>query len=167
MITYIVSSIGFFIALMLQYGIFSRWTLLSGSADIVLLFIVALCLHSNVKRLWVQVLIFGAIVGAISAIPFYFIMAFYFAIFLAAQLIRKRIMQTPLLSMYLLTFIATLAWHALNIAYLFIKRIPFDLSTALFEIMLPGLLLNILVSIVIHAIVQEGNRMITPKGAEV
>ena len=76
-------------------------------------------------------------------------------------------MQTPLLSMYLLTFIATLAWHALNIAYLFIKRIPFDLSTALFEIMLPGLLLNILVSIVIHAIVQEGNRMITPKGAEV
>lgn len=166
MISYIVSSIGFFIVLMLQYGIFSRWTLLSGSADIVLLFIIALCLISNAKRLWVLVLIFGAIVGAISALPFYLPVGFYFAVYLAAQQIRKRIMQSPLLSMYLLTFVASIGWHILNISFLFIKRIPFKMDTALFEIMLPGLLLNILISIIVHAIVQESSRVITPKGVE-
>ena len=155
------------IALMLQYGIFSRWTLLSGSADIVLLFIIALCLNSDTKRLWILILIFGAIVGAISALPFYVPLLFYFAVFLAAQQIRKRILQTPLLSMYLLTFIATLAWHGINIAFIFIKRVPFDLSTALFEIFLPSVLLNILLSMLIHSIVQESSRLITPRGAEV
>lgn len=167
MINVIVSSLGFLIALMLQYGILSRWTLLSGSTDIVMLFIIALSLSSDSKRLWLQVLIFGAIVGAISALPFYVPIAFYFGIYLLAKQIRKRIMQSPLLSMYLLTFVGTLLWHGINIALLFIRRAPFDLSTALFDIMLPSMLLNILVSIVIHAIVQEGNRMLTPKGAAI
>lgn len=166
MIEYVLSSLGFMIALMLQYGIFSRWTLLSGCADLVLLFIIALCLNSDAKRLWIMILIFGAFVGTISALPFFVPLLFYFAVFLSAQEIRKRIMQTPLLSMYLLTFVATLAWHGINIALLFIKRVPFDLSTALFEILLPSVLLNILLSMLIHAIVQEANRMITPKGAE-
>lgn len=152
---------------MLQYGIFSRWTLLSGSVDILMLFVIALCLNSNAKRLWLQVLIFGAIVGAISALPFYAPIVYYLAVYLGAQLIRKRIMQSPLISMYLLTFLATLAWHVMNIGLLFIKRVPFDISTAMFEILLPSMLLNILAAIIIHALVQEGTRIFTPKGAEV
>ena len=167
MIVYLFSSLGFFIALMLQYGIFSRWTLLSGSLDILMLFVIALCLNSNAKRLWLQVLIFGAIVGAISALPFYAPIVYYLAVYLGAQLIRKRIMQSPLISMYLLTFLATLAWHAMNIALLFIKRVPFSLSTAMFEILLPSMLLNILAAIIMHALVQEGTRIFTPKGAEI
>ncbi len=167
MIVYLFSSLGFFIALMLQYGIFSRWTLLSGSVDILMLFVIALCLNSNAKRLWLQVLIFGAIVGAISALPFYAPIVYYLAVYLGAQLIRKGIMQSPLISMYLLTFLATLAWHVMNIGLLFIKRVPFDISTAMFEILLPSMLLNILAAIIIHALVQEGTRIFTPKGAEV
>lgn len=165
MITYLFSTLGFLLALMLQYGIFSRLTLLSGSGDILMLYIIALCLNSDAKKLWVLILIFGAIVGAISALPFYVPIIFYGSIYLGAQLIRKRIMQSPLLSMYLLTFIATLGWHAINIALLFIKRVPFGISTAIFEIMLPSTLLNILAAIIIHAIVQEGASWFTPKGA--
>lgn len=166
MLSYLFSSIGFLAALMLQYGIFSRWTLLSGSADLVMLFIVALCLISDLKHLWILILIFGAILGAISAMPFYIIIVFYFAVYLFAQQIKKRIMQSPLLSMYLLTFLATLGWHAINIALLFIKRVSFNLQTAVFELMLPSLLLNILISILMHSIVIESNRLLTPKGAQ-
>ena len=167
MIVYLFSSIGFFITLMLQYGIFSRWTLLSGSVDIILLYIIALCLNSDAKKLWVLVLFFGAVVGAISALPFYAPIVFYMFVYLGAQIIRKRIMQSPLISMYLLTFIATLVWHVLNLAILFVKRVPFDMSKALFEIILPGTLLNILAAIIIHAIVQEGARFFSPKGAAI
>ncbi len=167
MINYLISLIGFLIALMLQYGIFSRWTLLSGSVDILMLYIIALCLTSNAKKLWVLLLFFGVVVGAISALPFYAPIVFYMIIFLIAQLIRKRIMQSPLISMYLLTFIASLGWHIMNIALLFVKRVPFEMSTAVFEIMLPSTLLNILTAIIIHAVVQEGTRILTPKGAEI
>ena len=166
MLSYLFSSIGFLAVLMLQYGIFSRWTLLSGSADLVMLYIIALCIISNLKYLWLLVLIFATILGAVSAMPFFIIVAFYFCIYLFAQQIRKRIMQSSLLSMYLLTFLATLAWHAINVALLFIKRVPFNFQTALFEIMLPSLLLNILISILIHSIVIESNRLLTPKGVQ-
>ena len=167
MIVYIFSALGFLIALMLQYGVFSRWTLLSGSVDILMLFIIALCLNTKTKHIWALVLFFGAVIGAVSALPFYAPIAFYGIVFLSAQLIRKGIMQSPLISMYLLTFIATIGWHLMNIGLLFVKRVPFDLSTAIFEVMLPSTLLNILAAILIHAVVQEGTRMFTPKGAEV
>ena len=85
MIEYLISPVSFLIAVMLQYGIFSRWTLLSGCVDIVLLFIIAFCLHSNAKRLWLIILFFGAIVGTISALPFYIPLAFYFGVFLLTQ----------------------------------------------------------------------------------
>lgn len=166
MIEYLISPVSFLIAVMLQYGIFSRWTLLSGCVDIVLLFIIAFCLHSNAKRLWLIILFFGAIIGTISALPFYIPLAFYFGVYLLTQQFRKRIMQTPLLSMYLSTFISTLTWHGINIAWLFVKRIPFDFSTAFFEILLPSVLLNMLFSFPVHAITQEISRVITPKGAE-
>ena len=71
MIEYLISPVSFLIAIMLQYGIFSRWTLLSGCVDIVLLFIIAFCLHSNAKRLWLIILFSDAIVW--HHIPFPFI----------------------------------------------------------------------------------------------
>lgn len=166
MLAYLISTVGFVLALMLQYGIFSRWTLLAGSADVVLLFIIAWCLHERSRRGWILVLVFGVIVGFISAMPWFFPVGIYMAVYLAARYLRVWVWQTPLLGMFLLTFVATLLTQLATIAYMFVMRLPFSVTDALINVTLPSLLLNIFMSIPVHAIVIEMARSAYPKGLE-
>lgn len=70
MLIYLAYGMSFILAMMLQYSVFSRWTILSGSPNLVLLLIIALCLHQRHKRFWILVLVMGGVVGFVSALPF-------------------------------------------------------------------------------------------------
>ena len=164
--SYIIGFAGFLLMGVLQLSVFSQWKILSGSADIILLFVVAWCLQDRNKQLWLLVVIMAGIAGTISALPAYIPIVVYLIIFKASRLFQARLMQSPLLSMIVLTFAATLLQISLNIAYLFVIRVDLNFSDALVEVALPSVLLNMLLAIPVHAIVREIAIYAFPKGAE-
>lgn len=164
--SYLIGFAGFLLMGVLQMSVFSQWKILSGSADIILLFVVAWCLQDRNKQLWLLVLVMAGIAGTISALPAYIPIIVYLIIFKASRLFQARLMQSPLLSMIVLTFAATLLQILLNIAYLFVIRVDLNFSDALVEVALPSILLNMLLAIPVHAIVREIAIYTFPKGVE-
>lgn len=139
---------------------------MAGSAEIVLLFIAAWSLHQRSKYAWILVLVFGLVVGFISAMPLLIPVIIYMIIHLVATFLRGRMWQTPLLAMFLLVFGGSLLEYFANIGWLFISGVPFSLSESFTNIALPSVLLNMLLAIPIHALVQEINRSVYPIGLE-
>lgn len=167
MLIYLAYGMSFVLAMMLQYGVFSRWMILSGSPDLVLLLIIALCLHQKHRRFWILILIMGGVVGFVSALPFFIPMVAYMAVYLASFGLKQRVWQTPLLAMFLLTFGATILVNFLSIAVLFIQRIPFNFSIALVNVVLPSVFLNMFLAIPVHAIMRELSVWLYPQGAQI
>lgn len=167
MLIYLAYGMSFVLAMMLQYGVFSRWMILSGSPDLVLLLIIALCLHQKHRRFWILILIMGGVVGFVSALPFFIPMVVYMAVYLASFGLKQRVWQTPLLAMFLLTFGATILVNFLSIAVLFIQRIPFNFSIALVNVVLPSVFLNMFLAIPVHAIMRELSVWLYPEGAQI
>lgn len=167
MLVYLAYAMSFVLAMMLQYGVFSRWMILSGSPDLVLLLIIALSLHQKNSRFWILILIMGGVVGLVSALPFFLPMVVYMAVYLVSLSLKQRVWQTPLLGMFLLTFGATILAHFLSIAVLFVQRIPFNFTEALVRVMLPSVFLNMFLAIPVHALVRELAVWLNPQGAQV
>ncbi|MGI6249832.1 MAG: hypothetical protein ACOYKD_00490 [Anaerolineaceae bacterium] len=166
MVPYLISLFGFIAALMLQLSLVSRTPLLSGTADVVLLYVIAVSLHQRSKNFWVLVFLFGFMVSFISVMPSFIAPLIYLAVFGAASLLRRRVWQTPLLAMFVITFLGTLFQQSLYLASLFLQNISFSFSTAFSDIILPSVLLNMLLAIPVHAIVQELMGNIYPAGAD-
>lgn len=164
--SYLIGFAAFLLTAMLQMSIFSQWKILSGSADIILLFIVAWCLHDRNKRLWLLVLIMAAFAGTISALPAYIPLIVYFIVYRVSRLFQARLMQSPLLGMLVLTFGASMLQIVLNIAYLFVIRVDLNFTDALVEVAFPSILLNMLLAIPVYVVVREIALYAFPKGVE-
>ena len=162
---YLLSILSFIVTLMLQLGIVSRMPLLAGSANLLLLFVVAWSLHQNHKNAWILVIAFGLVVSSISAASFFIPLVTYLVIFFAAKLIHHQIWRTPLLSMFLLTFFGTLLENGLYLIGLFVQGVEFSLTQAFTTIVLPSMLLNMLLAIPVHALIQDLFRSELPVGA--
>lgn len=167
MLSYLISCLGFIVSMILQYGIVSRTPLLAGTADLILLFVAAWSLHQNSRYFWVILALFGMIISVFSATPLFLPLITYMVIYLAANSLKVRIWQSPLLSMFLLTFAGTLFQHALYLVGLFSQGVSFSWTEAFSNITLPSVLLNMLLAIPVHALVQEVCRNLYPVGLEV
>lgn len=163
---YLLSSLSFLLALMLQYGIVSRTLLLSGAADLVLLFVIAWSLHQREKYFWILIIGFALVISFISAQGFLFVVLLYLAVYLSAWFLRVRIWQSPLMAMLLLAFFATMAQFVINVFSMFSKGIAFSIYDVLIRVALPSLVLNVLLAIPVHALVLEMLRWIYPKTVE-
>ena len=87
--SYLIGFTGFVVTSMLQMSVFSQWTILSGNADIVLLFVVAWCLHDRSKHLWLLVLIMAGMVAFVSALPPVFPILVYLLVYRASRLFQR------------------------------------------------------------------------------
>ena len=164
--SYLIGFASFVLMAMLQMSVFSQWKILSGSADILLLFVVVWCLYDRSKRLWLLIIVMAGIVSLISALPFYIPLIVYLFVYHLSTLLQTRIMQSPLLGIIVLTFVASLLQVILNMAYLFILRTDLAFTSALVEVALPSILLNMLLAIPMYAIVREIAYYAFPKGVE-
>ncbi len=164
--SYLIGFASFVLMAMLKMCVFRQWKILSGSADILLLFVVVWCLYDRSKRLWLLIILMAGIVSIISALPFYIPLIVYFFIYQLSRLLQTRIMQSPLLGIIVLTFAATLLQVILNLAYLFILRTNLAITSVLIEVALPSILLNMLLAIPMYAIVRELAYYAFPKGVE-
>lgn len=166
MISYLIGFAGFLVTEMLQVSVVSQIKILSGSADILLLYLIVWCMYDRSKQLWLMVFVMAGLASSVSALPAVIYMIVYFFVYGVSRLFQKRLTQSPLLGVIVITFVASLLQIILNLAYLFISGVEFNLSAAMFEVALPSLLLNMLLAIPIHALVREIAQYAFPKGLE-
>jgi rod shape-determining protein MreD len=154
------------VLVMLQSVVFSRLPLLHGTADIVLLTLVAWSLQERVKHAWVWSLIGGALVGLISALPNFASLFFYMVITILIRLIQKRVWQSPLMAMFIATALATIIYQVGCMMALRLTGTPLPIGESLSVVVLPSTLLNLILSIPVYALVADLASWLYPQEIE-
>jgi len=154
------------LALIVQTAILSRINLLSGNADLILLVVAGWGLQARSRSGWVWAAIAGILVGYISALPMYVPVAGYLLVMGLARLLQRRIWQAPLLAMFTVTFAGTLGMQLLSYVAIWILGNPIPLGESFSQVILPSTLLNLLLSIPIHALMRDLASWLHPQEAE-
>lgn len=155
------------LVLMLQSVIVSSFPLLNGYADLVLLVLVAWSLHERARSAWGWALIAGAMVGYVSALPLMVPIITYFLVTALARLVIRRVWQTPILTMFLVTLAGSLISQGLTMAVLIVTGTPLPILESINQVIMPGVLLNLLLALPVYAIVTDMANWIYPEEIEV
>ncbi len=135
-----------------QTAVVNQLSLLHGTADLMLVTLVAWAIQERVTNAWLWAIIGGTLISFSSATPYFAPLAGYLIVTLLARLLRRRIWQTPILALLLVTFLGTFVMHGVYLGTLLMKGLSFNWRDSLDLITLPSLLLNILLAIPIYAI---------------
>ena len=141
--------------------------LLQGTADIVLLVIIAWSLQEPVRVAWQWSLIGGAMIGFTSALPLAIPILSYLSIAVIAVLIKRRVWKIPALVMLVITFFGTLINQSFSAITLSFLGTPLPILETLQQIVMPSILLNILLAIPVYAIVRDFAIRIHPEEVEI
>ncbi len=143
------------IALVLQTVLVSRINLLSGSADLVLVVLAAWALQERVRLAWLWGVAAGLLVGGVSGAPWFIYLAAYLSVIGIARLLTRRIWQAPLLAMFAVTFIGTLVLVMFTYVYRILFEISLPFGEVFVQVILPSVLLNLLLAVAIHPLMQD------------
>ncbi len=150
-----------------QSTVISRFPLLQGSADLILLVIIAWALQEQVDSAWVWTLLGGIMVGFVSALNIIFPLAVYLTTTALALIIKRRIWQIPILAMFAVTLIGTLLSHLVTALTISISGTSLPWVDVFQLITLPSLLLNILLAAPIFAIMRDFADWLHPEEIEI
>lgn len=151
-----------FILLVLQTTLFSQVTLLHGTVDLVLLWVAAWSLQKQVTSAWFWTILAAIAVAYISAIPWYVPVIVYPFITIIAKWINKRVWQSPLLMMFLVTIISSIVSNGLSYVALALTGVAIPLKTGLVQVMIPSVLINLLLALPVFAIARDTAQWVYP-----
>jgi rod shape-determining protein MreD len=157
----------FGVLVILQSTIVSEMPLLHGTADLILLTIVAWALQDRVESAWQWCLIGGILASLYTALPFGVIIAAYLVTTGIARLLKRRVWKVPFLAMLAAIFIGTLIVHISSLAARLITGSNIPLVSAINLIILPSLLLNVLLAIPSFSIIRDLAGWLYPEELEV
>ena len=152
--------------LILQTAVISRIPLLQGTADIVLLALVAWALQKPVTIGLHWGIIGGLLVSVVSGLPFGVTLVGYLLAVGLALLLRQRVWQVPLLAMVVTTFTGTLVVHMVALIALRVIGTPLPLWQSLSLVTLPSILLNLLLAIPVYAVIGDLAKWVYPEQLE-
>jgi rod shape-determining protein MreD len=150
------------LVVILQSAVISRMTLLSGYADLMLIFLAAWALKADAPSAWLWAILGGAMVSFVSGMPWVVEMAGYMFVVLLAQILRQRVWQAPLLAMFSVIFLGTLSMDLLALLVLNLLGTPLPFGDSLGLIVLPSVLLNLLFSIPVYAVIRDLAQWVSP-----
>ena len=146
-----------------QSAVVSRLPLLHGTADLILLVVIAWALQERVRSAWQWALIAGLVIGYLSALSLIIPVTGYLLVTAMALLLRQRVWQVPILAMLAVTFIGTLLINIITAIYLNIIGTPLPILETLNLIILPSTILNLILSIPIYALVKDFAEWVYPE----
>ena len=152
--------------MILQTSLLSRFPLLEGTSDLVLLAVIAWALQKRVQTAWQWCLIGGLIFSLVSALPVGAALIAYSLVTALALALRRRVWQAPLLAMLVTTFLGTIIMHAISLAAVLISGTNMPLGEVINTITLPSLLLNLLLAIPVYAIINDLAKWLYPEELE-
>lgn len=157
----------FSILLILQSAVISRIALLHGTADLLLLVVIAWALQKRVETAWHWSLIAGLMFSFVSALPVGVALLGYLLVTGMTLLLRQRVWQVPILAMLVATFLGTLLTQGLALAALRLTGDPLPILQAFNLITLPSILLNLILAIPAYALLGDLAGWLYPEELEV
>ena len=143
------------LAVILQSAVVGQFVLLAGTADLLLVILVAWALQEGVSTAIQWAFLAGVMVSLVTHMPWYIYFVGYFGVVLLALLLQTRVWQIPLLAMLGVTFLGTVYMHLLSFLYLRFSGDPISLADSLGLITLPSLLLNLLLAIPVFGLMRD------------
>lgn len=150
-----------------QMVVFSRINLLHGSADLMLLVLLAWALQERVKNPWVWTILGGLLITYVSAVPDFVPFVVYILIVLGARFFRQRVWQTPLLTMLLVTLFGSLFQNGVYLVIRQVSGVSIPTQMALSQIILPSTLLNLLLAFPVYLVISDLSDLIFPEELKV
>jgi rod shape-determining protein MreD len=150
------------IVMILQSAVISRFSILSGHADLMLVVLAAWGLQDGVEIPWHWAVMGGLLVGFVSKAPWPVILTGYLLLTLLAQVLQRRVWQAPILAMFSVTFVGTIVMNFLVFLSLQLLGNPIIFSEALGLVILPSMLLNLLLAIPVYFIIRDLAHWIYP-----
>lgn len=155
MISHLVCAISLVVFYTLQNAVFSQTTLISGTADVIMLFLAAWSLQEQVKNSWLWTVAAGLMVSLVSAMPYFAPLISYLGVISVSKLLQVRVWRVPILAMFIVTLLGTFIQHGIYFLSLQISGTTIPLGTSLDQVVLPSLLLNLIFALPIYAVVSE------------
>ena len=152
--------------MIIQSSLLSKMPLLQGTADLILLAIIAWALQKRVQTAWQWCIIGGLIFGLVSNLPIAVPLVGYGLATGLALYLRRRVWQTPILAMFVTTFFGTLFTMVVALIALGLTGNPLPIPEALNLVILPSLLLNLVIGIPIYALIGDLAKWIYPEELE-
>jgi cell shape-determining protein MreD len=150
------------LAVILESAVLPMFTLLSGTADLLLVMLAAWALQEGVTTSIQWALLGSLMMSLLSHLPWFIYVIAYGGVVLLARALQKRVWQVPLLAMFSVTFAGTLLMHFLSYAYLQLAGNAAPISDALGLITLPSVLLNLLIAIPLFGMMRDLSRWVFP-----
>ena len=150
------------LVVILQSAVISRMTLLSGYADLMLIFLAAWALKADAPSAWLWAILGGVMVSFVSGMPWIVEISGYLFVVLLAQILKQRVWQAPLLAMFSVIFLGTLSMDLLALLVLNLLGTPLPFGDSLGLIVLPSVLLNLLFSIPVYAVIRDLAQWVSP-----
>ena len=166
MIANLVCALSIVVFFILQTTIFSQARLISGAADLLLLFLIAWSLQEQMKNTWLWTVIAGLLVSLVSAMPFYAPLIGYLGVIAISKLLQRRVWRTPLLAMLIVVILGTFIQLTIYVIVLQITGAPIAWAQSLDSVILPSALLNLIFSLPMYAIVNDLAGRISPLEVE-
>lgn len=166
MISHLVCALSLVVFYTLQNAVFSQTPLISGTADVILLFLAAWSLQEQVKNSWLWTVIAGVFISLTSAMPYFSPLIGYIGVVGISKLLQVRIWRVPIFAMFIVTILGTIFQHGLYIVVLQISGASIPWGVSLDQVVLPSLLLNLIFALPVYAVVTELVRRIYPLEVE-
>jgi len=147
----------------LQSAIISRLPLNRGTADLVLIVLVALALQKSISYTWQWSIVGGMFIDFFSGLPFGVFTASYLIATAIALFLRDRIWRYSFLMQLLVVFIGTIISHGLTMVILIFQGGSLGLTSVLQVITLPSIVLNFMLSLPVYIIVQDIIEQVVPQ----
>jgi rod shape-determining protein MreD len=138
-----------------QSAVISRLPLNRGTADLMLVLLVAVSLQKQVRSAWQWTVVGGLFMDFISGLPFGLFTASYLLSTGMALAIRERIWRFSFLMQLLVVLIGTAVTHLLSYLVLFLQGASLPLLTVLRVVTLPSLVLNFMLSLPVYILTQD------------
>lgn len=155
MISHLVCALSLVVFYILQTTVFSRIALIAGTADLILLFLIAWSLQEEVKNTWLWTAIAGVLISLFSAMPYFAPLIGYLGAVGLSKLLQRRVWRIPILAMFIVTLLGTLFQHVVYIVALQVDGAPISWAQSLDTVIVPSILLNLIFALPIYAIANE------------
>ncbi len=147
----------------LQSAVVSRLPLNRGTADLVLVVLVAIALQKTVNTSWQWSIVGGLFMDFLSGLPFGIFTVSYLLATGLALIIRDRIWRFSFLMQLLVVFFGTIFSHAISFLVLFLQGSDISLGTVLQVVTLPSVILNFMISLPIFILTQDILEQVTSR----
>ena len=137
--------------------------MLKGTADLMLLALVAWALQKRTKTAWHWCIIGGLLVSYVSAVPLVAPLLGYIIAVGVALLLKQRVWQVPLLAMFVTTFFGTIIVQLVELAALRISGVVIPFFQSINLVTLPSVMLNLLLALPFYALLGDLSNWLYPE----